>query len=218
MPPALVIFDCDGVLVDSEPVACRVLSQLLNRHGVACDEAAVHRRFVGRSMASVVALLAAEDGFAAPEGFVAEVRTTTFDALEREGIEAIPGVADALDRIAAAGLASCVASSGLPEKMRLTLGLAGLLPRFEGRLYSAVQVARGKPAPDVFLFAAERMGRAPADCLVVEDSLAGLEAARAAGMAAVAYAAAPGSDRAAMARLAASVIDDMAALPEAVGL
>jgi len=194
------------------------MAEVLRDHGIACDEASVHRRFVGRSMASVVALLASEEGFVAPSGFPSQVRAATFSALQAEGVAAIPGIAEVLDRIEAAGIATCVASSGLPEKMRLTLGLTGLLPRFEGHLFSAVQVPRGKPAPDIFLFAANELGIAPSDCLVVEDSSAGLEAARAAGMRAIAYAAAPWSDRAAMAALAWRSIDDMSALPGLLGL
>jgi beta-phosphoglucomutase-like phosphatase (HAD superfamily) len=102
--------------------------------------------------------------------------------------------------------------------MHLTLGLTGLLPRFEGHLFSAVQVPRGKPAPDIFLHAASALGIAPSGCLVVEDSSAGLEAARAAGMRAVAYTAAPWCDRAAMVALAWRTLDDMAALPQLLDL
>jgi beta-phosphoglucomutase-like phosphatase (HAD superfamily) len=102
--------------------------------------------------------------------------------------------------------------------MRLTLGLTGLLPRFEGRQFSAHQVAEGKPAPDLFLFAAKSMGVAPADCIVVEDAMAGLEGARNARMRSVAYTAFPWSDRAAMAALAWRSIDDMAELPGLLGL
>lgn len=213
-----MIFDCDGVLVDSEAIGCRVLAEILQGHGVACDAPGVHRRFVGRNLPSIVRILAAEDGWTAPADFPTEVREATLAALRAEGVQPVPGIVAALDAIAAAGLATCVASSGRFEKMRLTLGLTGLLPRFEGRLFSAHQVAEGKPAPDLFLFAAASLGVAPADCVVVEDAMAGLEAARRAGMRAIAYTADPWSDRAAMAALAWRSIDDMAELPKLLGL
>ncbi|HKY96125.1 MAG TPA: HAD hydrolase-like protein, partial [Kiloniellales bacterium] len=150
-PPALVIFDCDGVLVDSEAISCRVFTEILQGHGLACDVASVHRRFVGRNLPSILRILAAEEGWTAPVDFPAEVRTATLAALSAEGVQPVPGIVPALDAIAAAGLSTCVASSGRFEKMRMTLGLTGLLPRFEGRLFSAHQVAEGKPAPDLFL-------------------------------------------------------------------
>jgi HAD superfamily hydrolase (TIGR01509 family) len=206
------------VLVDSEPIGCRVLAAVLQGHGIACDAASVHRRFVGRNLPSVMRMLAAEDGFVAPDDFATTVREATLTALRTEGVQPVPGIVAALDAIAGAGLVTCVASSGRFEKMRTTLGLTGLLPRFEGRLFSAHQVAEGKPAPDLFLFAATTLGVAPADCVVVEDAPAGLEAARAAGMRAVAYTAAPWSDREVMAALAWRSIDDMAELAALLGL
>lgn len=215
MRPSLVIFDCDGVLVDSEPVGCRVLAEILQGHGISCDTQSVHRRFVGRNLPSVVRILAAEEGWTAPEDFPTQVRSATLAALKAEGVLPIPGIVAALDAIEGAGLATCVASSGRFEKMRTTLGLTGLLPRFEGRLFSAHQVAEGKPAPDLFLFAAAEMGAAPEACVVVEDSPAGLQAA---GMRAIAYAAGSLADRAALTGLAGAVIDDMVELPKAVGL
>lgn len=215
--PRLVIFDCDGVLVDSEPIGCRVLAEILRGHGIACDTASVHRRFVGRTIPSVMRMLAAEEGWIAPEDLPTEVRTATLAALNAEGVQPIPGIVAALDAIEGAGLATCVASSGRFEKMRTTLGLTGLLPRFEGRLFSAQQVAEGKPAPDLFLFAAASLGVAPADCLVVEDSPAGLQAARAAGMPAVAFAGGP-TERDLLAGLGDWTLEDMARLPALLGL
>jgi HAD superfamily hydrolase (TIGR01509 family) len=206
------------VLVDSEPVGCRVLAEILQGYGIACDAETVHRRFVGLNMAAVIAKLAAEDGFVAPADLTERNRAATLAALAAEGVAPIPGVAVMLDAVEAAGFATCVASAGRFQKMRLTLGLAGLLPRFEGRLFSAEQVARSKPAPDLFLLAAATLGHAPEACVVVEDSLPGLEAARNAGMRAVAYTAGPWSDRAAMAALAWRSIDDMAELPRLLGL
>ena len=214
--PTLIIFDCDGVLVDSEAIGSRVLAEILRGHGYPCDAAGVHRRFVGRNLPSIVKLLAAE-GWSAPDDFPTRVRQATLAALNAEGVQPIPGIVAALDAIAGAGLATCVASSGRFEKMRTTLGLTGLLPRFEGRLFSAHQVAEGKPAPDLFLFAAASLGVAPAQCLVVEDAPAGLQAARAAGMPAVAYAPGP-AERALLAGLGDVVQEDMARLPALLGI
>lgn len=214
----LVIFDCDGVLVDTEVISNRVLAEVLQALGLAWTPAEMQSRFLGRSMASVAEIVTRDGGLTLPADFIESAREATYAAFRREGLLPIPGIEATVRALAAAGVASCVASSGEIVKMHLTLGMTGLLPLFEGRLFSATMVARGKPAPDLFLHAAERMQVAPADCLVVEDALPGLEAARAAGMRAVAYAAAPWCDRAAMARLADEVIDDMAALPPLAGL
>ncbi len=215
--PSLIIFDCDGVLVDSEAIGGRVFAEQLRANGFACEQASVHRRFVGQNLPTILRILAAEDGWIAPAGFPTQVREATLAALRAEGVLPIPGIVAVLDAIAAAGLATCVASSGRFEKMRTTLGLTGLLPRFEGRLFSAHQVAEGKPAPDLFLFAAATMGVAPADCLVVEDAPAGLQAAKAAGMPAVAYAAGA-AEQELLAGLGDWTLDDMAGLPALLGL
>lgn len=203
----LVIFDCDGVLVDSEPVANRILSEALGEVGLAvtCEECA--RATTGLAMASVVEWAQARLGRRLPPGFLDRVQARTFAAL-REGIEPVPGVVEALAGIA---VPVCVASSGEPEKIRLTLGLTGLLPRFEGRIFSATEVARGKPYPDLFLHAARTLGARPPSCVVVEDSLPGVRAAAAAGMRVLAYANA--ADGIALAAAGARVFDDMATLP-----
>jgi len=178
VPPAIVIFDCDGVLVDSEPVANRVFADALHELGFDMTFEDVCREFTGLSMSRCVALIEKRMGRPLPREFVDDVQRRTFDGFRRD-LQPVAGVVDALDRI---DLPACVASSGELEKMRLTLGITGLLPRFEGKLFSAEQVARGKPAPDLFLFAARQMGLPPADCTVVEDSVPGVLAARAAGM------------------------------------
>ena len=182
--PELVIFDCDGVLVDSEPIGNRVLAACLADAGVAMSIGEVEAAFRGLSMTSVVAWLARERGVRLEGDFLLGYQARLFTAL-RHGVAAMPGAAAALRAL---GIARCVASSGEPEKMRLSLGLSGLLPAFGGHLFSAMQVARGKPAPDLFLFAAERMGTPPPRCVVIEDSAAGVEAACAAGMTAYGYA------------------------------
>ncbi|APU38760.1 HAD family hydrolase [Streptomyces sp. TN58] len=177
-PIELVIFDCDGVLVDTERVATRVQVALGAELGWPLTEGDVIDLFIGRSNASVREQVAARLG----EG-TADVWAKRFERLHREAVDAglapVEGLPEALDAIT---LPTCVASSGSHEKMRHTLGRTGLYDRFVGRIYSATEVARGKPAPDLFLYAAQRMGVDPGSCVVVEDSRPGVEAARAAGM------------------------------------
>lgn len=184
----LVIFDCDGVLVDSERLIVRVEAQICQERGWGLTEDDVIREFVGLSDEAMRARLSELIGEDLPAGWDAEYTGRYREALARD-LEAVPGVADAVDAIERAGIATCVASSGSHEKMRLTLGKTGLLDRFHGRIHSATdpEVGAGKPAPDLFLFAAERMGVDPTRCAVVEDSPYGLTAALAAGMAAFAF-------------------------------
>lgn len=180
----LVIFDCDGVLVDSERIAVRVNIAVGVELGWPITEAEVIEQFVGRSAASIGELIAVRLGRDA-----AETWARRFERLHRAAAEAeltpVDGVVDALDQIA---VPTCVASSGTHEKMRHTLGRTGLYRRFEGRIFSSTEVARGKPAPDLFLHAAATMGVAPTACVVVEDSPFGVQAARAAGMRCLGYA------------------------------
>jgi HAD superfamily hydrolase (TIGR01509 family) len=185
MPYDLAIFDCDGVLVDSEPIANRILTEELDALGLDVDLAWVCREFIGLSMSSVVERVERRLGRPVPEGFLDEVQARTFAALEAE-LRPVPGVVEVLDGLA---LPVCVASSGEPTKMRLTLGVTGLLPRFDGRLFSATQVRHGKPAPDLFLLAARTMEVEPSRCVVIEDSLPGVRAARRAGMTVLGFAA-----------------------------
>ncbi|WP_406345997.1 HAD family hydrolase [Streptomyces sp. NBC_00648] len=183
-PIELVIFDCDGVLVDSERIAVRVQVALGAELGWPLTEDEVIDRFIGRSSASIGEQIATRLGDEA-----AVVWWERFERLHREAVDAgllpVDGLPEALDTVT---LPTCVASSGSHGKMRHTLGRTGLYERFEGRIYSATEVARGKPAPDLFLHAARQMGVDPAACVVVEDSRPGVEAARAAGMRAFGYA------------------------------
>jgi HAD superfamily hydrolase (TIGR01509 family) len=174
----LVIFDCDGVLVDSEPIANRTLAQMLEELGLKLTQAQMFENFVGYSIPHCLQVIERLLGRPAPENFTVELQARTFAAF-RNGLHAMPGVADALDRLEQQ---YCVASSGDHEKMRTTLGITGLLPRFEGKLYSVTQVARGKPAPDVYLYAAAQSGVEPQRCIVVEDTPPGVKAGAAAGM------------------------------------
>jgi HAD superfamily hydrolase (TIGR01509 family) len=180
----LVIFDCDGVLVDSERLAVKVDVRVFAQLGLTVTEEDVIARFVGRSDDDIRTELEAELGRSLADDWVEEFEPLYREAYAAE-LQPVDGVVEALDRIAAA---TCVASSGRHEKMRFTLGLTGLYGRFAGRLFSVTEVARGKPAPDLFLHAARRMGVEPGRCAVVEDSRWGVEAARAAEMSAFGYA------------------------------
>jgi HAD superfamily hydrolase (TIGR01509 family) len=180
----LVIFDCDGVLVDSERLAVRVDVQVLAELGWVLSEQEVIDRFVGRSDAFFVAEIEAHLGRRLPPDWETPFQHLYRDAFAAE-LAPVDGVVEALDQIT---LPTCIASSGSHEKMRYTLGLTGLHDRFAGRIFSVTEVAKGKPAPDLFLHAAARMGVEPAACVVVEDSRYGVEAARAAGMRALGFA------------------------------
>ncbi|MEE1821727.1 HAD family hydrolase [Streptomyces sp. BE20] len=207
-PIRLVIFDCDGVLVDSERIAARVQVALGAELGWPLAEADVVERFIGRSQAAIheqiAARLGEETAGAWWEAFVRR-HAEEVDA----GLTAVDGLPEALDAIT---LPTCVASSGSHEKMAHTLGRTGLHHRFAGRIFSATEVARGKPAPDLFLYAAQRMGVPPSACVVVEDSEPGVRAARAAGMRAFGYAGGlTAADR--LAGPGTVVFDDMRELP-----
>lgn len=179
----LVIFDCDGVLVDSERPANRLLTRYLNDHGIAIEVEETEATFVGLSLATCAGLVLERYGVRMPDSFVDDIRTGTAEVLARE-VTAIPGVRSAVERITAP---TCVASSGEVSKMTLTLGTTGIIDLFAGRLFSATMVKRGKPAPDLFLHAAREMNADPRACIVVEDSPFGLQAARAAGMRALGF-------------------------------
>ncbi|MET8625587.1 HAD family hydrolase [Kitasatospora sp. NPDC004669] len=183
-PIELVIFDCDGVLVDSEIIAVRVLVQLGDEYGWPLSEAEVIERFVGRSEAANHAMVAERLGEETATLFDKRFRELHAEAVDA-GLTPVDGLPEALATIT---LPTCVASSGTHEKMRHTLGRTGLYERFAGRIFSATEVERGKPAPDLFLHAARSMGVDPAACVVVEDSGPGVTAARAAGMRALGYA------------------------------
>jgi HAD superfamily hydrolase (TIGR01509 family) len=208
MSTRLVVFDMDGVLVDSERIANRVFHAMLVEHGVPLTLEQTTRRYVGRSMASAIADVENSFGIVLPPNFAEIERTRVLAAYEGE-LEAVAGVPELLQGLA---LPFCLASSSDPPRIKRSLELCGIAAHFEGRCFSASQVANGKPAPDLFLFAAARMGFAPIDCVVVEDTLAGLSAAKAAGMKAYAYAGAGHTDRDELAATGAVVIDRMAEL------
>jgi HAD superfamily hydrolase (TIGR01509 family) len=179
----LVIFDCDGVLIDSERLAVKVDVLLLRDLGWPLSEAEVIERFMWRSDREARLVIEAHLGRKLPEGWVDRQKSLYEEVFTAE-LAPVSGVLEALDRIA---LPSCVASSATHDYLRFTLGLTGLYERFAGRIFSSEDVSRGKPAPDLFLHAAEWMGAEPAGCVVVEDSGPGVEAARAAGMRILAF-------------------------------
>lgn len=174
----LIIFDCDGVLVDSEVISCRAHAEMLTRHGYTITAEQVLQRFLGVSDREARLAIEAEMGRKLPDDFELQMKQAALRLYE-EHLHLIPHVAET---VAALDLPKCVASSGTPEKIHHGLTCAGLYDRFSPHIFSAVQVKRGKPAPDLFLFAAEQMGAAAERCVVVEDSVPGVTGARAAGM------------------------------------
>ncbi len=183
MATELVIFDCDGVLVDSEGITTDAWVEAMNGLGLAWKAADVLHHFRGGKMADVIATAEAELGASVPEGFVAAFRARLYERLGTE-VRAIPGIADALDALRHP---VCVASNGPREKMDVTLGCTGLLDRFAGRIFSAYDIGLFKPEPGLFLHAAKACGAAPDRCVVVEDSDSGVRAGVAAGMTVFAY-------------------------------
>lgn len=183
MQTELVIFDCDGVLVDSEGLSNRVLVEFVAEFGLAMKLEEAILLFKGCKMADCVAVVEQRLGKKMPQDFVTQLRTRTAEAFERE-LRPVEGIEAALDKI---NLPICVASSGPPEKIKLALRLTNLLPRFEGRIFSSYKIGSWKPAPDLFLYAAKNMGIQAASCTVVEDSVLGVRAGVAAGMRVLGY-------------------------------
>ena len=178
LAPELIIFDCDGVLIDSELISARVLIDALASVGVKVDTAHVQTHFLGRSWAKVASEIRHSHGYLPGTDFEEKYRIELLDRFEQElvttsGIEAL---------LAQLTTKSCVATSSSPKRASRSLELAGLADFFETRIFTASEVERGKPAPDLFLHAAWRMKTDPANCLVIEDSLPGIEAANNAGM------------------------------------
>lgn len=216
-PPSLVIFDCDGVLVDSEPAANRLLVRVLAEDGYDISYEECRRLFVGKTMNAVMAHVEEAIGRPLGDHWPDYIRDETLKAFAA-GIEAVAGVEAVLLQLRARRIPFCVASSGKFEKMRFTLGSSGLLPLVEHVLFSAEQVAHGKPSPDLFLFAAKKMGFAPDACLVIEDSVPGVQAAIAAGMPVLGFAGDPHTDAAALEREGAHVFYDMSDVLGLIGM
>ena len=184
----LIIFDCDGVLVDSEILSVQVFQELFSELRIPFAEKTIFETFIGRSNKSCLALLdkiLVERELSSIE-FWDEFCKRQFAYFPIK-LKAVTGVEKLLKQLVESNVDYCLASSGNPEKIKLTLGICGLTKYFENRIFSAVEVKHGKPAPDLFLLAASRMGFASKDCLVIEDSIPGVEAAVAADMDVIAY-------------------------------
>jgi len=211
----LVIFDCDGVLIDSELLSVQADRECLAEDGIDLSEEEIIDRYTGISLAGMLSDLETRYGRPLPD-FAARHQQRLRPLFEAH-LRPIPGVAAVLDGLACR---SCVASSGTPERLRHALSLVGLLGRFHPHVFSATEVPRGKPAPDLFLYAADRMGVAPQRCVVIEDSIPGVAAAVAAGMLAIGFTGGahcrPGHDARLAERGAALVIDRMAELARAL--
>jgi HAD superfamily hydrolase (TIGR01509 family) len=179
----LVIFDCDGVLVDSELITNRIFAEVLREFGVNLSLDEIYERFVGRSTSYCLQVVAGLMGRPVPDEFFGEYHARSAAALRAE-LKAVPGIEAVLAEVAAP---YCVASSGTHEKMHITLSTTGLLPKFQGRMFSVTEVANSKPFPDVFLHAAKQLGVAPSACAVVEDTPTGVLAGVAAGMTVFGY-------------------------------
>lgn len=212
----LLIYDCDGVLVDSEPIACGALAELMTALGHAMTLAEVMREFGGRSLDDVLRRAEALLGRPIPADLGAKAAGELMTRLRRE----LKPVAGAAAAVAAMPHRRCVASSSTPERLRLSLEVTRLAPLFGSHVYSASEVDNGKPAPDLFLFAAARIGHDPARAIVIEDSVRGIAAGAAAGMATIGFAGAGHATPALAAELTAAgadiVITAMADLPAAV--
>jgi HAD superfamily hydrolase (TIGR01509 family) len=200
-----VLFDCDGVLVDSEPITNRVLRDSLAQHGLDMPQSEVEERFIGGTMSGVWAE-ATRLGANLPDRWIEDIYKEAFARLAAE-VELIPGVMPMLERCDALGLAMGVASNGRTVKMEITLTRTGLAERFAGRVFSAPEIGKPKPAPDVYLAAAKALNIPPEDTIVVEDSATGVEAAIAAGMRCFAYV--PEGDGAKQAAAGATVFRSM---------
>lgn len=212
--PGLVIFDNDGVLVDSERMACGVLADLLTDAGVPTTLEDALREYLGGSLGRAHEIVAERHGVRLPASFDGTYHARLFAAFETDLLP-VAGIAGVLDRLDAHGVPYVVASSGTHERIALALRLTGLAERFAGGVYSAQDVARGKPAPDLFAHAAHAAGVDPAACVVIEDSPLGVSAARAAGMRVLGHAALTPRSRLAEAD---ALFTSMADLPPLLGL
>ncbi|ESW66963.1 HAD family hydrolase [Mesorhizobium sp. M1060] len=217
MTPELVIFDCDGVLVDSEALSVSALLGMISAAGGSVSEDAAYEHFLGKSMKSVREILLRDFTIDITDVHLTDMRVELMRKF-REELKPIPGISDILPRL---GVPCCVASSGTLDRIRYALDVTGLLGLLEPHLFSAAMVARGKPAPDLFLHAAAAMRAHPGNCIVIEDSPAGIAAARAAGMRVFAFTGGSHAGNPALkARLASSEPDfifaDMLQLPDLI--
>ncbi len=211
----LVIFDCDGVLVDSEAIANEVLAEILCRHGGAFTAETALAAFVGQSVQGIRETAKAAHAIELPENWYEDYYARILPALA-ERVRPIAGAGDVVRGLYEAGQAICVASQGPPEKMMTTLTATGLLRYFEGRIFSVKSVERPKPFPDIFLHAAAACGVDPSKCAVVEDTRTGADAAVAAGMEVFGFCVADDAER--MADCGAHPFHRMNELPALLGV
>jgi len=183
MKPTLVIFDCDGVLIDSEHLGCIAETRVFRRHGLDMADDFIVNHCIGLSFKSSMKLVEEHFNWPVSDACVADIIAETKHIFETE-LTAISGIADLLDNLK---LPRCVASSSAPERLQHSLGLVGLYDRLAPHIFSATMVKNGKPAPDLFLHAARKMGHAPETCVVIEDSIAGVTAGKAAGMTVIGF-------------------------------
>ncbi len=214
MHQRLVIFDCDGVLVDSEPIAARLTAESVSELGWQMSPELAKAEFLGDTFTNIIRRVEERIGRKVPPAWPATSQAKLLAALERE-LTPVSGVKAAIQALQAAGVTLAVGSQGTHEKMQLTLGVTGLLPFFAGRIFSATEVSRPKPAPDLFLLAAKTLGFAPSETVVVEDSTRGVKAALAAGMRILGYTASVGRD--AIVAAGAEPVDDLATVPRLLG-
>lgn len=214
-PLRLVIFDCDGVIVDSEGIASRVTAGMITDLGWKLEPHEAQAQFVGMTLADMLPLIEAKTGRPVPSSWLAEMRATFLEAM-RNQVEAIPGGVEALHGVTALGLPWRIASNSSHEEMRLKFARIGITEHVAGRVHSHRDVARGKPHPDVFLAAATAEGVHPSECIVIEDSTTGARAAAAAAMDCLGYA--PHSDGAALRSVGAVPFRSMYELPALLSL
>jgi HAD superfamily hydrolase (TIGR01509 family) len=203
---ALVVFDCDGVLVDSERLTHEVLVSALAELGLEFDVDTAMARFMGNTLEGTIEIVEAELGRPLPSEFVSAWRARLYEEFRSRPVRAVPGVEAVLDALS---VPACVVSNGPFAKMRTTLGVTGLLERFENGMFSPDLGLPGKPAPDLFLAAAAAFAVDPRHVLVIEDSPTGVRGARAAGMKVLGFAAAPHTDASALAAAGATLIHGM---------
>ncbi len=175
-----VIFDCDGVLVDTEHLANRVLTDLLCEYGCDMTPAQSHEFFIGGTLAAVAPKMAESFGVTLPDGWIKECYARTFKSFEKD-LKPYADLDPVLDLLDAKGIPMAIGSNGPHDKMGVSLGKVGLLDRFRGRICSAHDVQHAKPAPDVYLLAAEKIGIDITECVVVDDSISGVRAGVASG-------------------------------------
>ena len=214
MPPDMVIFDCDGVIVDSEGITNRVMQENFRKYGLDLEFNEIMRLFVGGTMQGVMEL-ACEMGATLPDDWLDEIYPEMHAALAVE-VEAIPGAIAVLDALDAAGIPYAIGSNGPHAKMDVTLTRTGLKERLAGRIYSREDVPNPKPAPDVYLLAAGNAGIAPDRCVVVEDSASGAKAGVAAGMRTYGFYGETPKER--LAPICDDLFADMNDLPKLLGL